>query len=115
MISFCAGQTDLRVAMRTRAVNVGFSVFPFVPSQKKPLFCFSHTEKVFSVFLLTSICFSGKHTVKHENAHKDRNSIQNDTNGIVFDKYRKYRKREINGKQTAGKRVRAVSAVQKRR
>ena len=67
MISHHTGQTDLRVAMGTHAVNVSFAVFPFVTAQKKPPFGFPYAEKIFSVFLRALVCLSGKHTVKHKN------------------------------------------------
>lgn len=90
-----ARQADLRVAMGTFAVNVGLAVFPFVSAQKKPLLCFSHAEKIFSVFLRSLGCISGKHAVEHEGTDHEGKSVQCNTNEIVFDEYRKYRDRDI--------------------
>ena len=91
-----ARQADLRVAMGAFAVNVGLAVFPFVSAQKKPLLCFSHAEKIFSVFLCTLVYVSGKHAVKHKRTDHEGKSVQCHTNEIVFDEYRQYGDRDIN-------------------
>ena len=76
---------------------------------------FAHTEEIFSVFLRTFGRSFGKHAVKHKDADRERNAVQNEADGIVFDEYRKYRHHEINDEQTARKLVGAVSAAEKRR
>ena len=89
VLSRYARQTDIGFTMRTFAVNVGFAVFPFVSAQEEPLLRFSHTEKIFSVFLRSLGGLSGKHTVEHEEADGKRNAVQNQACGRAFDEYRK--------------------------
>jgi hypothetical protein len=87
--------------MRTTSVNVGLAVFPLVAAQEEPPFRIFQKEKVFSIFLRAFFRPSGKHTKKHIGADRKRAPVQNEAQGCVFDKYRKYRKDEINGKQSA--------------
>ena len=96
MIAGDQRQADLRVAMGAFAVNVGLAVFPFVSAQKKPLLCFSHAEKVLSVFLCSLGCISGKHTVKHKRADEQGSAVQQNADKIVFDEYRQHGDRDIN-------------------
>ena len=50
MLPFDFGQTDLRLAMRTFAVNVRFAVFPFVAAQKKPFLDMPSRAQIFLIF-----------------------------------------------------------------
>ena len=99
MLPLDARQADLRLAMRAFAVDVRLSVFPFVFMQKELSFRPAHKKQILAVFLRALVGFSGKHTVKHENTDRSRNAVQRYADGIVFHKYRKYRKNEINGEQ----------------
>ena len=115
MIPLYTGQTDLRVAMGTPAVNVSFAVFPFVAAQKKPLLRIAAHEQIFSIFLRALGNFSGKHTVEHENANSDGEGVQCNADNIVSDEECEHRDDEIGNEESARKRIRAVPSVEKSR
>ena len=103
------------MTMGAFAVDVSLAVFPFVSVQEKISFCLADEEQIFAVFLLALGDLSGKHTVKHENADRKGNEIQDGAEKRIADKQREKGECEIDDEQCARKRVRAVSAPEKSR
>ena len=96
MIARDQRQTDLRATVRTFAVNVGFTVFPFVSAQEKPLLAFARIMQILSVFRRALVYVSGKHTVKHKRADEQGKSVQQNTDQIILGEYRQHGDHEIN-------------------
>ena len=115
MIARYARQADLRVTMRTFTVDVSLSVFPFVSVQEEISFRLTYEEQIFAVFLRALGCLSGEHPIKHENADRNGNEIQNFSENRIADKQSENGEREIENKQSARESVRAVSASEKSR
>ena len=103
------------MTMRTFTVDVSLSVFPFVSVQEELSFRLTYEEQIFAVFLRALGCLSGEHPIKHENADRNGNEIQNGAENRIADKESENGEGEINDKQCARKSVRAVSASEKSR
>ena len=102
-------QADQAFALRTPAVHVRFAVFPFVAAQEKPLVGASAQAQIGEIFRFALFCACRKHSVKHKHGHGKRQNVQNGAQRCVFDKEGQDCEYEINGEQSAGKRVCAIS------
>ena len=115
MLARSARQTDIAATVRTSAVNVRFTVFPFVVPQEKPLLDASAKTKVFDVFRTAFVCVSGEHAEKHKNAHGERRDVQNRTERRAFRENGENGQHKINGEHSTRECVGTVSSAEKRR
>jgi hypothetical protein len=100
MVALDTAKLDLHAAIRTFAVNVGLSIFPFVSLQKYLFLDTLFDLQIPRIFRSSFGDISRKHTVKDQNTKRERKPLQNIIYHSISDKQHHGDKRNIDDQHT---------------